>query len=32
MIDYVLKYETGNLIIIYYYTYSVLSDTLRNVI
>ena len=27
MINYILKYGTGNLIIIYYYAYSGLSDT-----
>ena len=32
MVNYILKYKTGNLIIIYYCTYSRLLDTIKNVI
>jgi len=32
MVDYVLKYKTGNLIIIYYCAYSKLSGTAENVV
>ena len=32
MVDYILKYKTGNLIIIYCCTYSRLLDTIKNVI
>jgi len=32
MVDYVLKYETSNLIIIYHCIYSRLSDTIGDVI
>jgi len=32
MVDYVLKYRTGNLIIIYYYTYSRLLDTIGDIV
>ena len=32
MINYILKYGTGNLIIIYYYAYSGLLDTTVDVI
>ena len=32
MVDYVLKYGTGNLIIIYHYIYSELSGTIEDVI
>ena len=32
MIDYILKYKTGSLIIIYHYTYSRLLDTIGDII
>ena len=32
MVDNILKYEIGNLIILYYCTYSELSDTIRVVV
>ena len=32
MVNYILKYETGNLIIIYYCAYSRLIDTIVDVI
>ena len=32
MIDYIFKYRTGNLIIIYYYMYLGLLNTVGNVI
>jgi len=32
MVDYILEYRTGNLIIIYHYIYSRLSDTAVDVI
>jgi len=32
IIDYILKYKTGNLIIIYCYTYSVLSGIIEDVV
>ena len=32
MVDYILKYRTNNLIIIYYCMYSGLSDTIRDVV
>jgi len=32
IVDYILKYETGNLIIIYCYIYSGLLSTIRDII
>jgi len=32
MVDYVLKYKTGNLIIIYYYAYFKLLSTIGDII
>ena len=32
MVDYHIKYGTGNLIIIYYYMYSGLLDTIEDII
>ena len=32
MINYILKYETSNLIIIYYYTYSGLLNTVGDIV
>jgi len=32
MVDNILKYEIDNLIILYYYTYSELLDTIRVVV
>ena len=32
MVDYILKYRTSNLIMIYYYVYSGLSDITESVV